>query len=115
MEIINMGLTPEEVQRFEDSVFDPDDAPRAPASKVVALTRPEVTEMSAGMRNMLDVLNTLRENILSGQVVAYAAVSIAPDDVTALYSGARENVSRLRMMGAISNLNISYLATSSDA
>ena len=112
MEIINMGIAPEDATRFEDSVFDADDAPPTSGAKVLTLTKRGAPDVTPDIKNMLDVLDVLRANILSGKVIAYAAVSISPDDEASMYSGASENVSRLRMLGGISFLHSCYLETS---
>lgn len=114
MEIINVGIAPEDQQRFEDSVFDADDVQPTPApgAKVLTLTKRGAPEVTPDIKNMLDVLDVLRANIVAGKVIAYAAVSIAPDDEASMYSGASEHVSRLRMLGGISFLHSCYLETS---
>lgn len=52
----------------------------------------------------LEVLDRLREQVLSGQVVAFAGVAIEPDDVTTRWQFTTRPVTKLRMLGAISSL-----------
>lgn len=117
MEIINIGVAPEDQQRVEDSIFDPDDTSPTPTpgAKVLTLTKRGAPEVTPDIKNMLDVLDELRANIVSGKVIAYAAVSIAPDDEASIYSGASAHVSRLRMLGGISFLHSCYLETACNA
>lgn len=55
-------------------------------------------------RDALEVLDTLRAAVESGEVIAFACVGIEPDDCTRMWSSATKKVTRLRMMGAIHNL-----------
>lgn len=57
----------------------------------------------------IEVLDQLREQILSGQVIAFAAVAIEPDDTTTAWSSCTRPVTRLRMMGAITSLLHGYV------
>lgn len=61
---------------------------------------------------MLEVLDALRERVLSGQVVAFAVTAIDANDTCYGYAGSDKaaSVSRLRMQGAISQLLHDYLA-----
>lgn len=54
------------------------------------------------------MLDDLREKVVSGEIVAFAAVGIAPDDGTLAWSSATEDVSRLRVIGAIAHLGHMY-------
>jgi hypothetical protein len=60
--------------------------------------------------DMLEVLESLKEQIVAGEIIAYAIVGIEPDDCTRMWSAAIPKVTRLRMMGAIYNLLHSYTA-----
>lgn len=62
----------------------------------------------AKVKNALEVIDDLREKVLKGQIVAFAAVGVETDDTTMMWASCTENVSRLRMMGAISHLEHSY-------
>lgn len=52
----------------------------------------------------LEVIDTLRAAVESGEIVAFACVGIEPDDCTRMWSSATKKVTRLRMMGAMYNL-----------
>lgn len=56
----------------------------------------------------LDVLDDLRKKIESGQVIAFAAVGIEPDDSTLFWTAATLGVSRLRLLGAMAHLQHCY-------
>jgi hypothetical protein len=53
----------------------------------------------------LEVLDVLREQIVSGQVIAFVAVAIEPDDVTTRFQATTRPVTKLRMLGAVASLN----------
>lgn len=61
-------------------------------------------------RDMLDVVDQLRAQIESGKVVAFAAVTIEPDDTCSAWLGAGASVSRLRMQGGIAQLMHNFLS-----
>lgn len=50
------------------------------------------------------VIDGLRQAIEEGEIVAFAAVGIEPDDCTRMWSATTKPVTRLRMMGAMFNL-----------
>lgn len=56
----------------------------------------------------LAVLDQLRAQVISGQVVAFAAVAIETDDTTTGWCSSTTSVSRLRTIGAISTLLHSF-------
>jgi hypothetical protein len=56
----------------------------------------------------LEVLDTLRQAVESGEIIAFCAVGIEPDDCTRMWSSSTKSVTRLRMQGAISNLLFHY-------
>jgi hypothetical protein len=58
--------------------------------------------------NAIEVLDTLRDDLLSGKIVAFVAAGVAPDDVAYAYASSTGACSRLRMMGAIGNLSYCY-------
>ena len=60
-------------------------------------------------KGMLEVLDEMRRQIEDGEIVAFAAVSIGPDDSTHQHSGAVEGVSNLRMVGALAVLQHCYI------
>lgn len=60
-------------------------------------------------KNALEVLDQLREQLISGQVIAFVAVGIEPDDTTTAWASCTQPVTRLRMMGAITSLLHSYV------
>lgn len=49
-------------------------------------------------------LDSLRKMIESGEMIAYAAVGIEPDDKTRFWCGASKPVTRLRLIGACAGL-----------
>lgn len=61
------------------------------------------------VRKTVAIIDELREGMISGRFVAFAAVGIEPDDNTYMMCGATENVSRLRTIGAISALLHSFM------
>ena len=73
----------------------------------------KVIQMSTGKSvddrsNLLEVCDALRENIESGEVVAFIAATVAIDDTVKGYSAAAGGVTRLRVMGALASLMHSY-------
>lgn len=62
----------------------------------------------AKVRVALQVLDDLREKLRTGQIVAFCGVGVEADDTTMMWATATENVSRLRMMGALRHLEHSY-------
>jgi len=54
---------------------------------------------------MLMVLDSLREAIEAGSIIAFAAVGIASDDNTSLWVAAEPRVSVLRIVGAVAHMN----------
>lgn len=61
---------------------------------------------------MLENLDDLRQRIESGEVVAFAAVGIAADHGTSMWSGSAQGpkVSRLMMIGAMQQMLYCYQA-----
>lgn len=55
-------------------------------------------------KQALEILDELRAKVESGEVIAFAAVGIEPDDVTSSWTATTRPVSRLRMIGAIGSL-----------
>lgn len=60
-------------------------------------------------KDMLEVLDQLRAQIESGQTVAFAAVTIEPNDACRAWFGAGTSVSHLRMQGGIAQLMHNFL------
>ena len=56
----------------------------------------------------LEVLDTLRKAVEDGEIVAFCAVGIEPDDCTRMWSSSVKPVTRLRMIGALTNLMHCY-------
>lgn len=56
----------------------------------------------------LEVIDEMRRAIAAGELVAFVAAGITAGDVSLGYSGGIGGVTRLRMMGAIANLQHSY-------
>jgi len=63
---------------------------------------------NAKVHEALNILDALREDVLHGRVAAFAAVGIAEDDTTYMYTSSTKSVSRLRVIGAIAHLGHSY-------
>ena len=59
---------------------------------------------SGNTKDALDVLDDLRVKVSAGEIIAFAIVGIEPDDTTRSWTSTTRPVSRLRMMGAIANL-----------
>ncbi len=57
----------------------------------------------------LKVIESLRQAGESGDIVAFAAVGIEPDDCTRMWSATTRNVTRLRMFGAMAHLLHSFM------
>jgi hypothetical protein len=60
--------------------------------------------------DMLSVIDDLRARIVAGDVVAFVAAGIDKTDCALGWSGSTGGVSRLRIMGAIANLQHQYNA-----
>ncbi len=56
----------------------------------------------------LEVLDSLRAMVASGEVVAFAAVGIEPDDCTRYWQASTAGTSNLRVMGALYSLLHSF-------
>lgn len=63
-----------------------------------------VPKREQGKQQLLDVIDSLREAVASGRVVAFAAVAIEPDNTTAQWSGCTHGVTNLRLIGAVARL-----------
>lgn len=63
----------------------------------------------ARVATALGVIDDLREKVASGQIVAFAAVGIEPDDSTMMWASCTADVSRLRVIGAMSHMQHMYL------
>lgn len=58
----------------------------------------------ARVHTALGILDDLRDAVREGRIVAFAAVGIEPDDTTRMWSSATADVSRLRVMGAMTHM-----------
>lgn len=79
----------------------------APAPPTLECPKCAVLTMAAHharVHKALKIVDDLREAVYSGKIVAFAAVGIEADDATMMWCSSTEDVSRLRTMGAISNL-----------
>jgi hypothetical protein len=56
----------------------------------------------------LSILDDMRAKIESGELIAFAAVGIEPDDELKMWTASTVSVSRLRMIGAIARLHTCY-------
>lgn len=59
-------------------------------------------------QDALDVVESLKQAIESGQLVAFAAVGIEENDNTSIWCFSTRPVSRLRMLGAMHHMLHSY-------
>jgi hypothetical protein len=55
------------------------------------------------LEEALSALDGLRKDVESGKVVAFAVAAVSPEDATLWYCGSARPVSRLRLIGAMSN------------
>lgn len=69
-----------------------------------------IAPRSLDTSDMLDVIEQLRAQIESGQVVGFAAVAIEADDNCTAWFGSAASVSRLRMQGGIAQLMHNFLS-----
>lgn len=53
----------------------------------------------------LDVVDSIRRDIETGEIVGFACVAVEPGDETRVYIGTSRPVTRLRMMGMLSQLD----------
>jgi hypothetical protein len=63
---------------------------------------------------MLAIVDELRESIVDGKLVAFAAVGLDAGDTVYGYIGALPGVTRLRVQGAIADLQHTYLCGALD-
>lgn len=79
-----------------------------PTDVINELTAPApiklVPKREQGIPQLLEVIDDLRAKVASGQVVAFAAVGIEPDDVTLSWQGCTQGVTNLRLVGAVARL-----------
>lgn len=80
--------------------WPPADHPRVEPHVVAKL----VPKREQGKQQLLEVLDSLRQAVESGEVVAFAAVGIEADDCTRQWSGCTQGVTNLRMIGAVARL-----------
>ena len=73
-------------------------------SRVDALPIALVPKREKGKPQLLAVVDSLREKIESGEIVAFAAVGIQADDVTLSWQGCTQGVTNLRLVGAVARL-----------
>lgn len=52
----------------------------------------------------LEVLESMKQAIISGEIVAFTAAGVSSDDDIVLWCGSTEGISKLRMIGALSIL-----------
>lgn len=57
-----------------------------------------------GKEDMLEILELMKKSVTEGEIISFISVGIAPNDETLIWIGSQKRVTRLRMMGAISNL-----------
>lgn len=73
-------------------------------AKLVHLNR------TPSMADALETIDQLRREIEAGRVIAFAAVAIEQGDECIAYCSAIKPVSRLRLQGAIAQLQHDYIA-----
>lgn len=71
--------------------------------KVLSLVTPP-----RDMKDAMYVIDSLRDKVKAGGVVAFVVVGLDSEDVTYGWSSTTEPVSRLRMMGAISDVQRAF-------
>jgi hypothetical protein len=71
---------------------------------------PPVVVPAFDTTDALDVIDDLRRRVMAGEVVAFCLVGIDAQDVARVWTSSTRPVSRLRMMGAIANLEHCYHA-----
>lgn len=62
------------------------------------------TGKAPSVDEMLAVLDVMREAIVRGELIAFVAAGVTAADVALGYSASTHGVTRLRMIGALSNL-----------
>jgi hypothetical protein len=55
------------------------------------------------LEDALAAVDGLRKDVESGKVIAFAVAGVGPDDATLWYCGSARPVSRLRLIGAMTN------------
>ena len=72
----------------------------------------ELTSKKDDPRPMLETLDSMREEVLEGKIIAFVAVAIEPDDEMSMWTARTlgGSVTRLRMMGAIAHMQHRYHA-----
>jgi len=70
----------------------------------------DLTAQKADPKYLLEMLEDMRQDVLSGKLIAFVAVGFDADDAARMWSAriAGGHVSRLRMLGAISALQHDY-------
>jgi len=73
-----------------------------------------VISLSSGreysVEQLLEIVDDLRADVEAGNIIAFAAVGIQPDNLTARWTGAARVVPPLLMIGAIAKLQHFYIA-----
>lgn len=67
------------------------------------ITPPESKE------DALAIIDSLRKAVEEGQIIAFATVGIEPDDCTKMWASTIKKTTRLKMIGAITQLQHSYI------
>lgn len=58
----------------------------------------------ASLKDLLGLLDNIRESITSGEIQGFAGVGIADGDTTTFYTATSKGISRLRFIGAAESL-----------
>lgn len=58
--------------------------------------------------NLIEALDIMRKRVLAGELVAFTAAGIGPDDEMYVYAASSVRKTRLQMMGAIAHLQHCY-------
>lgn len=67
-----------------------------------------IHELKPTPDDLLATIDLIRSAIEAGEVVAFAGVTIAPDDEITAWTGETRPVTKLRVLGAIAGLLHSY-------
>lgn len=60
-------------------------------------------------QDLLEVIEDLRQKAESGEIIAFTAVGIKPDDNCLQWSASRGGVTKLRLLGAVTWLQLVFL------
>lgn len=64
---------------------------------------------TADTEKMIDVLDNLRDQVLSGEITSFAAVGIRPDNSTAMWAASAGDAQPLQLLGAITIMQQKFI------